>query len=139
MKRSLALNIFLLLSGLIGVVVGVAILFFPGPFYATSHIELGGNISLLNEIRAPGGSLLVTGILVMLGVFVERLTYTSLVVSTLTYLAYGLSRILSMAVDGLPTMDFIIVAALEIVIGLIGVFVWANFRKTEPSMRSTKV
>ena len=125
-----------MLTGLIGVAVGIAVLFFPVPFYALSGIELGANVSLLNEIRAPGGFLIVTGFLVVLGVFVEKLRYTALVVSTLTYLAYGLSRIFSMAVDGLPTMDLIIVAAFEIVIGLMGVFVWAKYGKTESSMRS---
>jgi hypothetical protein len=137
MQPTLTLKTILFLSGFIGVVVGAAILFYPVPFYATSRIELGGNISLLNEIRASGGSLLATGILVMLGVFVEKLTYTALVVSTLTYLSYGLSRLLSMTVDGLPTKDLIVVAGLEIVIGLIGVFAWVKYRKAQSSSRST--
>ena len=135
-KSSLPLKIFLLLSGLIGVAVGIAVLLFPVPFYAISGIELGGNVSLLNEIRAPGGSLIATGILILLGVFVARLTYCSLVISTVTYLAYGFSRVLSMAIDGRPTMDLIIVAILEIVIGLGGVFVWAKYRRADPAFRS---
>lgn len=135
-KSSLSLKTFLILSGLIGVAVGIAVLFFPVPFYAISGIELGGNVSLLNEIRAPGGALIATGTLILLGVFVARLTYGALVISTVTYLAYGFSRLLSMAVDGLPTMDLIVVAFFEIVIGLCGVFVWAKYRPAEPAFRS---
>lgn len=135
-KSSFPLKTFLILSGLIGIAVGIAVLFFPVPFYAISRIELGGNVSLLNEIRAPGGALIATGSIVLLGVFVARLTYSSIVISTLTYLAYGFSRMLSMAVDGMPTMDLIIVTFFEIVIGLFGAFIWANYREAEPVFRS---
>ena len=130
-KSSLPLKIFLILSGLIGVVVGLAILLFPVRFYAISGIVLGGNVSLLNEIRAPGGSLIASGSLVLLGGYIKRLTYTSLVVSTLTYLGYGCARMLSMAVDGRPTTDLIIVAVGEIVIGLGGVCLWAKYARAE--------
>ena len=129
MKNSNVVKTVLILSGLIASAIGGAIVFDPLAFYATYGIELTGNISLFNEIRAPGGALLASGILIMLGAFVEKLTFTSVVVSTLLYLSYGLSRILSIAVDGMPAEGLVQAAVLEIVIGLVCVFVLVKYRE----------
>jgi hypothetical protein len=66
-----------------------------------------------------------------LGAFVDKLTFTSIVVSTLLYLSYGLSRILSMAIDGMPAEGLVQAAALEIVIGLVCVFVFVKYRDNQ--------
>jgi uncharacterized membrane protein HdeD (DUF308 family) len=131
MKISNVIKTVLILSGLISLVIGNAILFNPVGFYSTYDIELAGNISLLNEIRAPGGALLASGILIMLGAFVDKLTFTSLVVSTLLYLSYGLSRILSMAIDGMPAEGLVQAAVLEIAIGLVCVFILVKYRENQ--------
>ena len=129
MKNSIVLKVILVISGLIGVVVGGAILLMPVAFHATSGIELGGNISLLNEIRAPGGALLASGLLILSGAFLTELTFTSIVLSTLLYLSYGLSRIVSMVADGKPAETLIQAAVLEIIIGMVCAFVLVRFRK----------
>ena len=129
MKNSNVIKTVLIFSGLISSGIGGAILFNPVAFYATYGIELAGNISLFNEIRAPGGALMASGILIMLGAFVDKLTFTAVVVSTLLYLSYGLSRILSIAIDGMPAEGLVQAAALEIVIGLVCVFVLVKYRE----------
>jgi hypothetical protein len=131
MKNSNVVKTVLILSGLIASGIGGTIVFDPVAFYATYGIELAGNINLFNEIRAPGGALLAGGILIMLGAFVDKLTFTSVVVSTLLYLSYGLSRILSMAIDGMPAEGLVQAAALEIVIGLVCVFVFVKYRENQ--------
>ena len=131
MKNSNVVKTVLILSGLIASGIGGIIVLNPVAFYATYGIELAGNISLFNEIRAPGGALLASGILIMLGAFVEKLTFTSVVVSTLLYLSYGLSRILSIAVDGMPAEGLVQAAVLEIVIGLVCVFVLVKYRENQ--------
>ena len=98
-------------------------------FHATTGIELGIDVSLLNEIRASGGALLASGILIMLGAFVAKLTFTSTVVSTLVYFSYGLSRILSMVIDGMPAEELVLAAVLEIAIGLACVFSLVKYRE----------
>ena len=55
----------------------------------------------------------------------------SIVVSALIYLSYGLSRILSMAMDGMPAEGLVQVAVLEIVTGLVCVFALVKYRETE--------
>ncbi|MEN8178294.1 MAG: DUF4345 domain-containing protein [Pseudomonadota bacterium] len=122
MKSSKALKAILLVSGLIAAGIGGAILVVPEAFYASYGIDLGGNVSLLNEIRAPGGALLAAGILIISGSFVASLTFTALVVASLLYLSYGLSRILSFVIDGMPAEGLVQAAALELVVGMFCVF-----------------
>ena len=129
MKNSKALKTILFISGLIAAGIGAAILFIPVAFHATTGIELGNDTNLLNEIRAPAGALLASGILIITGAFVERLTFTSTVVATLLYLSYGLSRILSMVIDGMPAEELVQVAVLEIIIGLVCVFSLVKYRE----------
>ncbi len=131
MKDSKVLKAILLISGLMLTVFGAGILLMPVEMAALNGIELGGQISLLSETRSPGGSLLASGILVMSGAFVARLTFTAIVVSALIYLSYGLSRILSMAIDGMPAEGLVQVAVLEIVTGLVCVFALVKYRETE--------
>jgi hypothetical protein len=117
MKKSKILKSIIIITGLIGVYVGIEILFMPVSFYASSGIHLGENISLLNEIRAPGGALLASGVLIILGAFWEKLEFTSIVLAALLYLSYGLSRMYSMAVDGAPAEILVYVAIAEIFVG----------------------
>jgi len=128
MKNSKMLKTILIISGLIASGVGAAILFSPVAFYATYGIELGSNFSLLNEIRAPGGALLAIGILIISGAFVDRLAFTAVVVSTLMYLSYGLSRVMSIAIDGIPAEGLVQAAVLEIVTGLVCIFALVKYR-----------
>lgn len=122
MKKQIMLKSIIIISGLIGVFVGTEILFMPVTFYATSGINLGDNVSLLNEIRASGGALLAGGVVIILGAFWEKLTFTSIVLATLLYLSYGFSRIISMIVDGVPAEILVYVAVSEIVVGLVCAF-----------------
>ena len=131
MKNSKVLKTILTISGLMASVVGAAILFTPVDFYATYGIEVGGNFSLLNEIRAPGGALLASGILIMSGAFVDKLAFTAVVVSTLLYLSYGLSRVMSITIDGMPAEGLVQAAALEIVTGLACVFALVKYREKQ--------
>lgn len=131
MKNSKVLKTILIISGLIASGIGAAILFAPVAFYATYGIELGSNFSLLNEIRAPGGALLASGILIMSGAFMDKLAFTSVLVSTLLYLSYGLSRVMSIAIDGVPAEGLVQAAVLEIVIGLACVFALLKYRRKQ--------
>jgi len=128
MKNSKVLKTLLIISGLIASGIGAAILFAPAAFYTTYGIELGRNVSLLNELKASGGALLASGILITSGAFVDKLTFTAAVVSTLLYLPYGLSRVMSIAIDGMPVEGLVQAAVLEIVIGLACIFALVKYR-----------
>jgi len=129
MQNSKVLKGILVVSGLIAMGVGGAILLAPVAFYAENGISLEGRTSLLNEVRAPGGALLVIGVLIAAGAFVRRLTFTSTLVSVLLYVAYGLSRLLSMAVDGIPAEGLVHAAGVELAIGGLGLFALVRYRE----------
>ena len=133
MYDSRVLRTILLLSGLVAIAIGGAILLAPEAFYAPNGVAVGGSISSLNEMRAPGGALLASGVLIMLGGFVPSLTFTSIVVSTVLYLSYGLARVLSMAIDGLPSAGIVAAAVVELLLGLAGAFALQRYR-TSPAV-----
>ncbi len=116
--RSIMVRSLLLISGLIAAGVGAATLFAPHQFHAMSGISLEDSASLMSEIRAPGGLLLVSGLLIALGAFVSRMMFSGLALSALVFLSYGLSRLWSMIADGMPANVLIQAAGLELFIGI---------------------
>ncbi len=128
MKNSKPLKIILFISGLLLIVIGSAILFIPIDFSARNGIELSGNISLLNDTRAAGASLLASGLVILLGAFIQKLTYASVIISIIAYLSYGFGRLLSMVVDGVPAEGLIKATVVEIIIGFMSVFALYKFR-----------
>ncbi|MDO8289123.1 MAG: DUF4345 family protein [Parvibaculum sp.] len=118
MQSSFVLKTILFIAGLIGASVGIGMLVVPVPFHATTGIELGDNVSLLNEMRAAGGALLAAGLLILSGVFFNSMALTATVVATVLYLAYGLSRTVSLIVDGPPDSAVYLVMTLELIVGL---------------------
>ena len=128
MKNSKVLKCILFFSGLVASAIGAAILFAPLDFYASYGTALEDDFSLLNELRATGGALMASGLLIMSGAFVGRLAFTATLVSVLLYLPYGLSRIMSMMVDGMPAEGFIQATILELATGLVCVFAFIKYK-----------
>lgn len=130
MIRSKLVKSTLLVAGLVAIGIGGAILSMPEAFYANYGITLGPDANLMNEIRAPGGTLLGTGLLMLLGVFVPSLSLASLLVAATVYLSYGTSRLLSMIVDGVPDDGLVAASGLELAIGLLCLAALLRMRQT---------
>ena len=107
----------LALSAVVAVGIAGTILFAPEVFYAGYGIEVGSDATLVNELKAPAGALLVAGLLMFAGVFRTELVVVSLTTASVVYLSYGLSRLLSMAIDGLPHSSLVSAAGIELGIG----------------------
>lgn len=112
-------KVVLLLGGLVASGIAATILFAPDAFYAAYEIELAGNTNLTNELKASAGALFVAGLLMLSGVIRAQLTFISLAAAAAIYLAYGLSRSLSIAIDGVPHSALVGAAIFEITIGVI--------------------
>ena len=97
--------------------IGAALLLDPTSFHAANGIQLGSDVNLLSEVRAPGGALLGFGLLTGAGAFVRRLTFASTLIGAAIYLGYGLSRLVAMGLDGMPSSALLGVTALELVVG----------------------
>lgn len=132
MKNSKALKTLLVFSGLIATGIGVVTLFAPVEGFGRLGIDLGGQINLLSFIRAVGGAFVVTGgIVIILGVFVAKLTFTSTILATLMFLSFGLGRLFSMVIDGMPGDVIVAAIVLEMIIGLAGLFALLKYRESE--------
>ena len=106
-------------SGLVAVGIAVTILFAPAAFYAGYGIDVTGDATLANELKAPAGALLVAGLVMFAGVFRWELAVVSLTTAAVVYLSYGLSRVVSIAVDGIPHSGMVSAAGIELIIGAI--------------------
>lgn len=123
MKKSKAVNIFLFLSGIIAISIGGSLMLIPETFQGSNGIMLNNDVNLLSEVRAPGGALFAGGIIITLGIFVSKLRFTSIVLSSLIYFSYGISRIVGMLIDGIPNESLVAATAIEIIFGLIGILI----------------
>jgi hypothetical protein len=131
MNGSRVLKANLLVSGAILLTVGCVLLIAPAVMHAANGVDLGGDPSLLSEVRATGGALLALGVLVLAGVFVPRLRYPATMIAATVYVAYGLSRLLSMAIDGMPAPGIVVAAGLEITIGAVNVVLLTRLGRRE--------
>jgi len=120
--RVTMLSAFLFLSGSLGAAIGAALLLVPVSFEASAGINLPVDPSLLSELRAPGGALLALGALTVAGAFLPRLAPTSLLVATLVYLSYGVSRAVGLLFDGPPSGSIVLAMIAELAVGIIGLW-----------------
>ncbi len=115
--------IFLSVSGLLLVVIGGTILIVPHAFYASDGIVLGSDPSLLSEIRAPGGFLAGSGLLILTGTFRNHLSSLAVLLTVLVYGSFGLSRLLSLVLDGIPSDSLMIATVIEVAVAAIGLMI----------------
>ena len=119
LRALVARKLVLSISGIVAIGIAATILFAPDVFYAAYGIELAGNTNLTNELKAPAGVLFVAGLLMLAGVVHSQWMTVSLAAATAIYLPYGLSRLLSMAVDGMPDSALVGAAIFEIAVGAV--------------------
>ena len=115
--RRLLLKALVIISGIILIGIGTALLIAPLSFAASNGIMLEGTPSLLSELRAPGGLLLISGVIISLGAVRDHMMRTSLGLAVLIYGSYGLARLWSMVADGLPSATLTQAAVLELLLG----------------------
>ena len=122
MKDSIFLKLVLAIDALVAIAIGATIQLSPADFYAMNHIDIGTNSNLLSEICAPAMALLSYGILILVGTFISRLTFTATLLASTFYLSYSVARLVSIGIDGLPSESLITAAAIEITLGLTSLF-----------------
>ena len=121
---TLLLKTFLAVAGVIAVGLGTLILLVPVAFYASYGLNLTGQVTLLNELRSHGLSLIGIGLFIMVGALISRLTTTALAVSTFFYLSYGLSRLVGLALDGWPGQGLVMSGVVELAVGSLALLIY---------------
>lgn len=119
MKNYKGIRIFLILASIIGLYVGIGLVFFPVELQAQSNIIIDGNPSHLSETRAPGSAILSASIFILIGAFRKKWTYISLIITALFFLSYGSGRLLSLILDGMPAEGLFATMIGELAVGLI--------------------
>ncbi|MEM6454767.1 MAG: DUF4345 family protein [Acidobacteriota bacterium] len=112
--------VFLFLSGLLLLGIGSAVLLVPRAFHAGNGIVLGSDPSLLSEVRAPGGLLTASAILILLGAFRRALRSLAMVLTVLVYGSFGLARLLGLGLDGMPSSGLVGATVIELIVAAIG-------------------
>ena len=120
--------IYLVIAGLLLLAIGGAILLAPDAFHGSNGITLGGNPNLLSEIRAPGGFLASSGIVILIGAFRSQRRSRAVQLSVLVYGSFGVARLVSMALDGMPSPSIVGATVLEWIVAIIGLVILWRWR-----------
>lgn len=123
MNNSKVVTGFLILAGLIGLYVGGGLLFFPAELQAQSDIIIGSNASHFSETRAPGAAIVAASMIILLGIFRTGWRYISILLTALFFLSYGVGRLVSLFLDGMPAQGLYYAMIGELVIGTIAFFI----------------
>lgn len=107
------------LAGVVAGLIGASILVAPQAVFAGNGVVLSADPSLMSEVRAPGGLLLIAGVYLLHQAFLSRRLQLALVVGAAVFGAYGMSRLLSVALDGVPSTSLIAATAVELAIAII--------------------
>ncbi|MEO1553093.1 MAG: DUF4345 domain-containing protein [Pseudomonadota bacterium] len=129
MKRFIT-PIFLACAGSVSALIGAAILLAPRTFFAANDIVLGADPNLMSEIRAPGGLLLVAGMIMIASGLTGRLTRPALMIAAIGFGAYGVSRLVSIVFDGMPSSILLAALIVELVFALAAWVLIIRQRKT---------
>lgn len=128
MKKSKILTAYLVISGLLLTFIGGAMLLFPVTMKGTAGIDISGSVSVINDVRASAALILSVALLSILGAFRARLTYTSSLIVTTLFISLGIGRVISMVIDGMPVDGLVKAAGLELVLGVLGVILFAKYQ-----------
>lgn len=107
------------LAGVVAGFIGASILAAPQAFFAGNGVALSSNPSLMSEIRAPGGLLLIAGVYLLHQAFVARQLRSALQVGAAVFGAYGMGRLLSVVLDGVPSTSLIAATAVELAMAIV--------------------
>jgi hypothetical protein len=129
MKNSKILKGILMLLGVLLTVIGSWRLFDPIAFFENSGIVLNNDVGLLSEARGTGGIVLGFGLVVILGAFNRRLSYTSTIAAIVIFLGFGIARLIGFGLDGNPGEGVIQGLVIEFVLGSLAVFAFFKYRE----------
>jgi len=129
MKQSKMLATLLVINGIVGIAVGWEMLLTPVTMYASLGIHIDGMVNLLSDLRATGGALIVSGLMIVAGAFVSELRFSATIFSCLLYLGYGLSRSLAMLIDGAPANLLVWAAVVEVLLGALSLLALLKYRE----------
>lgn len=101
-------------SGVILGAVGSSIMIVPKLFLATSEAIVEHDPNLLSEITAPSGILMIASAFMIFCATQLRFANLGLICGSIIYGTYGLSRMISMQLHGVPSDTLVVVMWFEL-------------------------
>lgn len=106
-------------AGAIGGLIGGALMFMPKAFLEMSHVFVERDPSLMSEITAPSGVLLICAAFLIFGAIKLRFARQALLIGAVVYGSYGIARLMSMVLHGLPSESLVAAMVVEIAIAVL--------------------
>ena len=128
MKDSIVFKVILIILALILLVFGGWRLVDPIGFLTFSGLELSYEAGFLSELRGAGGIIMVSGLVVGLGAFLQAWSRTSVLLAVMVFLPLGLGRLVGLILDGSPGAGVIQGMAIELVFGVLALFAFFKYR-----------
>jgi len=129
MKDSKVLKGILILIGVNLTIMGLWRLIDPISFFEMSGLILSTDAGLLNEAKGLGGAITGFGLLIFLGAFNKKLTFTSTLVAVVLFFGFGIARLISFAIDGNPGEALYKGIIGEFVMGFLALFALIKYRE----------
>ena len=121
-------------SGAMLGLIGGALMFDPRSFLEMNHGLVDRDPGLMSELSAPSGVLIMTGALMWLAAIKLRFARLALVLGAVVYGSYGIGRLVSMMLHGLPSEALVSAMAIEFAVaGLLTALALTTRRDTNAS------
>lgn len=118
-------------AGLLLLIVGAAVLINPVVFAAANGVDLPDVPSVLSEYRAPGGMLFASAVFILIAAVRSQFIRAALMLSALVYCSYGVSRLIGIVVDGIPSAALMQAMVIELLIGSLCLMVLLRLRRKD--------
>jgi len=102
------------LNGWVAVLIGSFIVIDPASMLSAYGLQPDLSPALMSELRSPGGLLIACGLTIVRCALAIESYERGLTLSILVYGGYGITRLLSIVVDGEPAIEILLATAIEI-------------------------
>ena len=133
--RRLVTRLALIGSGAVLGMIGSALMTSPKAFLETSHVFVETDPGLMSELAAPGGLLIVTAALMLIGAIKFNFANLALGVGAVVYGSYGIGRVVSMVFHGLPSQSLILATLIEVSIAVVLGVLWLTAQRKKPEFK----
>ena len=104
------------LNAWIAFLIGGLIVLSPISMLSAYGFQSEISTGLMSELRAPGGLLIVCGLLILRSALSKENYQQGLQVSIMVYGGYGGARLLGFALDGQPPLEILLATAIELIL-----------------------
>ncbi|WP_321276246.1 DUF4345 domain-containing protein [Thiomicrorhabdus indica] len=126
---NLMTKIYLLIAGMIIILVGGFISLTPNEYLASMNVQnssldrnLSSYVSLLSDLIAMGGLMIVIGLSVFMATFRNDLMKSAVLISTTFYATFVVFRVLGFLLDGIPQFEIMLAFLIEVILAFCGLF-----------------